>query len=175
MTKAVERAAEIRQYTQGDCVVFAVEAAAVTGGQPVFITDDDGETGHAMCLLPDGRLLDVRGVFAPGSLHEHCPAQLGGHVYLGRNARGVIEHEEMGLPEPAVMPLSGTRHGREHDEADYGDRVFARMAAERIWNEGAGEPDVQVGTAQQGAAGRRPGRPAATLGPRRIRDRYPDR
>jgi hypothetical protein len=131
----VERALEIRQYTQGDCVIFAAEAAAVTGGEPVFISDDDGETGHAMCLLPDGRLFDVRGTFTPGVLHEHCPAQLGGHVFLGRNAVGVIEHEVMGLPEPKMLPLGATRHDREHAGADYGDRVFARMAAERVWAE----------------------------------------
>jgi hypothetical protein len=127
MTTAAERAQEIRQYTQGDCVIFAPE--------PVFITDDDGETGHAMCLLPDGRLFDVRGTFVPGSLHEHCPAQFGAHVYLGRNALGVIEHEAAGMPEPTMLPLAETRHGREHEQADYGDRVFARMAAERIWKE----------------------------------------
>lgn len=133
MTTTAERALEIRKYTQGDCVIFAVEAAGVTGGQPVFITDDGAETGHAMCLLPDGRLFDVRGAFTPGALHEHCPAQIGGHVFIGRNAVGVIEHEAMGLPEPEMLPLDSTRHSREHDEADYGDRVFARMAAERIW------------------------------------------
>jgi hypothetical protein len=131
---AVERALEIRQYTEGDCVIFAVEAAALTGGEPVFITDDD-ETGHAMCLLPDGGLFDVRGVFAPGTLHEHCPAKIGGHVFLGRNALGVIEHEAMGLPEPEMQALGATRHHAEHDDADDADRVFARMTAERIWAE----------------------------------------
>lgn len=135
MTRA-ERFIEVRQYTQGDCVVFAVEAAAVIpGAAPVFITDDDGKSGHAMCLLPDGRLFDVRGAFAPGSLHEHCPAEAGGIVHIGRNAAGYIVHEDEGMPEPEMVPLSATRHGSEHDCADQADRLFARMAAERTWKE----------------------------------------
>ena len=136
MTQATPaRAAEIREYTEGGCVVFAVEAAAIAGGEPVFITDDHGTTGHAMVRLPDGRLFDVRGLFAAGTLREHCPAEHGGIVHLGRNAAGKIAHEEMGLPEPAMVPLAATVHGREHEQATGTDKAFARMAAERIWKE----------------------------------------
>jgi hypothetical protein len=129
------RAAEIDRYTQGGCVVFAVEAATVTGGEPVFITDDNGKTGHAMVQLPDGRLFDVRGLFAAGGLREHCPAEHGGIVFLGRNPAGVIAHESMGLPEPVIVPLAVTVHGREHEQASHTDKTFARLAAERIWKE----------------------------------------
>lgn len=118
-------------------MIFAVEAASViAGAKPVFITDDDGKTGHAMIQLPDSRLFDVRGLFAPGTLREHCPAETpGGIVHLGRNAAGRIVHEEMGLPEPVMVPLAATTHGREHEQAGWTDKTFARLAAERIWKE----------------------------------------
>lgn len=61
----------IRKYTAGDCSLLASAVRQLTGYRLAVLTDNDGETGHVITRLPDGRYFDV------GGIHERESFQLG--------------------------------------------------------------------------------------------------
>lgn len=51
----------ITRYTQSDCYILAGAIHDLTGWPPALLSADNGETGHVVTVMPDGRYLDVRG------------------------------------------------------------------------------------------------------------------
>lgn len=59
-------------YLHGSCPQLAGAIAEATGWDLVIVTDDDGESGHVLIALPDGRYLDIRGIHeTDGELLSH--------------------------------------------------------------------------------------------------------
>ena len=52
------------RYLYGDCALLALAVSARTGW-PAVSADLDGNNGHVMAQLPDGRLLDAGGLHDP--------------------------------------------------------------------------------------------------------------
>ena len=61
------RDADVDRFTTGDCHIFARAVHALTGWPIATFDDEYDATGtiHAFNLTPDGRCLDIEGIFEP--------------------------------------------------------------------------------------------------------------
>lgn len=86
--------AQIDRYTNGQCHAFAEALSVATGGQMVLWSEDDGETGHCMVRLADGRYADVTGA--------HTLADMAAMGWNANEVSDIEDADSLGWEHPVI-------------------------------------------------------------------------